>query len=67
MLAITHPELFAFEEKYVAVEVNGQHTRGMTLVDERGVGSEFEPNCRVAYNVNAQEAVALIMQAVAEV
>ncbi|HJP15440.1 MAG TPA: nucleoside hydrolase [Acidimicrobiales bacterium] len=67
VLAITHPELFAFEEKYVAVEVNGQHTRGMTLVDERGVGSEFEPNCRVAYNVNAQEAVALIMQAVAEV
>ena len=67
VLAVTHPELFTFERKYVTVEVDGLHTRGMTLVDERGEGSESKPNCLVAYSANAEKAVSLIMQAVAEV
>ena len=67
VLAVTHPDLFTFEERYVTVEVNGQHTRGMTLVDERGAGSDTEPNCKVAYSINPEKAVSLIMQAVAEV
>ncbi len=35
VLAITDPELFEFADRYVSVETRGEHTRGMTLVDQR--------------------------------
>lgn len=35
VLAITDPELFEFLDRYVSVETRGEHTRGMTLVDQR--------------------------------
>ena len=66
ILAVTHPDLFGFEERHVDVETGGKHTRGMTLVDERGRGSDLEPNCEVAYTIDSQKAVDLIMQAVAD-
>ena len=66
VLAVTHPHLFGFEKRHVDLETGGKHTRGMTLVDERGQGSDSEPNCLVAYTIDSQKAVDLIMQAVAE-
>ena len=66
ILAVTHPDLFGFEKRHVDVETSGKHTRGMTLVDERGQGSDLEPNCEVAYTIDSQKAVDLIMQAVAD-
>jgi purine nucleosidase len=53
------------ESRHVVVEVDGTHTRGQTLVDERGAMSR-EPNCRVAYEVDADRALDLIIQAVRE-
>ena len=35
VLAITDPEIFEFADRYVSVETRGEHTRGMTLVDQR--------------------------------
>ena len=35
VLAITNPEIFEFADCYVSVETRGEHTRGMTLVDQR--------------------------------
>ena len=66
VLAVTHPELFTFEGRPVHVELTGTHTRGMTLVDERGPRIPEAGNCRVAYGVDADEVIALIMQAVRE-
>ena len=66
VLAVTHPELFTLEARSVQVELAGTHTRGMTLVDERGPGASAEANCQVAYGVDADAVIALIMKAVRE-
>ena len=66
VLAVTHPELFTLEARSVQVELAGTHTRGMTLVDERGPGASAEANCQVAYGVDADAVIALIMEAVRE-
>jgi|TARA_B110000263_G_scaffold205555_1_gene186182 inosine-uridine nucleoside N-ribohydrolase len=66
VLAVTHPELFTLEARSVQVELAGTHTRGMTLVDERGPGASAEANCQVAYGVDADAVIALIMAAVRE-
>ncbi len=66
VLAVTHPELFTLEARSVRVELTGTHTRGMTLVDERGTRGTAEANCRVAYGVDADAVIALVMAAVRE-
>lgn len=66
VLAVTHPELFTLEDRSVQVELAGSHTRGMTLVDERGPRASAAANCRVAYGVDADAVIALVMQAVRE-
>ena len=66
VLVITHPEVFHCEPRSVTIELAGTHTRGQTLVDERGWPG-IEPNCLVAYRTNASRALGLIMQAIAEV
>jgi len=66
VLAVTHPELFTLEDRPVHVELAGTHTRGMTMVDERGPGATAESNCQVAYGVDADAVIALVMQAVRE-
>ncbi len=64
VLAVTHPGVVRTEPRHVTVELDGTHTRAQTLVDERGsLGAE--PNCRVAYEVDAAVAVDLVMQAIA--
>ena len=46
VLAVTHPELFVSKPRSVVVELEGSHTRGQTLVDERE-WVEVEKNCNV--------------------
>ncbi|MDP7258791.1 MAG: nucleoside hydrolase, partial [Acidimicrobiales bacterium] len=65
ILAITHPHLIASEPRTVVIELDGTHTRGQTLVDERGPAAG-DPNCRVGYGVDTESAVDLIMQAIRE-
>ncbi|MFP6835886.1 MAG: nucleoside hydrolase, partial [Pseudomonadales bacterium] len=36
IFAVTHPQLLGFRTQAVAVELQGVHTRGMTVVDQRG-------------------------------
>lgn len=60
VLAVTHPELFAFERRHVAVECAGTQTRGMTVVDGRGYDEPSARNVEVAMGVDAATALALI-------
>ena len=55
------PDLFDFGKDMLMLKPVGKHTRGMTLVDERGQ-VQLEPNCEVAYTIDSQKAVDLIMQ-----
>jgi inosine-uridine nucleoside N-ribohydrolase len=60
VLAVTHPSLFTFADRSVVVELAGEHTRGMTLIDRR----EWMPGpVRVAERVDAPGALALIVEA----
>ena len=63
VLAVTHPELFEFGARHVDVETSGEHTRGMTIADERP-GTEATPNCEVAYRIDAEAALELVVDAV---
>ena len=63
VLAVTHPELFAFGTRHVDVETAGVLTRGMTVADERP-GTDATPNCEVAYSIDAEPALELIVDAI---
>lgn len=65
VLALTHPELFASEERHVVVETRGEHTRGMTVVDRRGGGHGAAPNTRVLTRIDADAAFAALSVALA--
>src|SRR3954447_18572857 len=45
VLALTHPDLFTRAFSHVVVETAGEHTRGMTVVDQRMLVDRPEPNC----------------------
>lgn len=66
VLAVTHPTLFRFEPSRVVVELDGTHTRGMTLVDRRTTRRRGDPNVEVAYGVDADAAMALVMASIAD-
>ncbi|MGY9072343.1 MAG: nucleoside hydrolase [Acidimicrobiales bacterium] len=63
VMAVTHPELFEFGSRHVVVETDGRHTRGMTVVDERGYG-EGDHNVEVEYSIDADAAMALFLDTV---
>ena len=63
VLAVTHPELIRTEPRAVAVEVDGTLTRGMTVVDQRVTRRRNQPNARVAYGIDAEAAMALVLEA----
>ncbi len=63
VLAVTHPDLFDFGARRVDVETSGELTRGMTVADERP-GTEAAPNCEVAYRIDAEAALELVVDAV---
>lgn len=52
VLAVTHPELFEWVERHVAVELYGEFTRGMTVVDQRELVSPRESTASVATGVD---------------
>lgn len=66
VLAVTHPELFEFEASSVVVELDGRHTRGMTLVDRRTTRRRKDPNVEVAYSIDSERAMQLVMSSIAE-
>jgi inosine-uridine nucleoside N-ribohydrolase len=73
--ALAAPELFEVTPAHVAVELRGEETRGMTVVDRRFLGEEAaeqrraagapEPNCRLATRVDAEGLFRLVEEALA--
>ena len=64
VLALTHPELFTLESRHVAIELHGEHTRGMTVVDERGrrARDAAPPNVQVAYTIDRDAALTVLIK-----
>ena len=50
------------EKRYVDVELRGELTRGMTVVDRRGRTPLGEENMQVALEVDAERIKTLLMQ-----
>ena len=65
VLAVTHPELFASEERAVAVETTGRLTRGTTVIDRRHILDRRPANCTVLTDVDDDRAFDLVADAVA--
>lgn len=61
VLAVTHPELFTFEELRIDIETTGELTRGMSVVDTRPNGEP--PNVNVGIEAEGDALVELIMAA----
>jgi inosine-uridine nucleoside N-ribohydrolase len=66
VLAVTHPGVIGFEPRHVDVELRGEHTRGMTLVDERDFQNErLAQNAQVGLSINRKKGIKLLLDAVA--
>ena len=63
VLAVTHPELLETRPKQVRVELEGRLTRGMTVVDERLLRPPPAANAEVAYAIDAERAMGLVVEA----
>ena len=62
VLALTHPHLIRFEPRAVDVELTGEWTRGMTVVDERSLRRRDPPNTEVAYGIDATSAMEVVLE-----
>lgn len=65
VLALTHPHLIGGSPHHVAVEIDGEHTRGMTVIDDRRLLARPAPNATVLDTIDADAAFAAIVTAVA--
>jgi inosine-uridine nucleoside N-ribohydrolase len=66
VLAITHPGVIHFEPRHVDIELRGEHTRGMTLVDERDFRNvSLTHNAQVGISINRKKGIKLLLEAVA--
>jgi inosine-uridine nucleoside N-ribohydrolase len=64
VLALTHPQLFTTKPHHVVIELSGEHTRGMTMIDQRGLIERLKPNCEVVWDVQAEAAFDIIIEAI---
>lgn len=62
VLDVTHPQLFERASMHIAVETAGDHTRGMTVCDQRPNGAA--PNAAALVGADGATAVQLILDAV---
>ncbi len=65
VLALSHPDLFERTSRHVAVEVAGNLTRGMTVIDRRDLVDRPAPNCEVITDVDVDGAWATLNASVA--
>lgn len=63
VLAVTHPHLVETVPRPVAIELSGEHTRGMTVVDERP-GTTAAHNAEVAYRLETEASLRAVHDAV---
>ena len=68
VIAVTHPQLFQRSSHPVAVELHGEHTRGMTVTDMRppaAIAAESAPPAHdVVWDADAPAVIDLIVEAV---
>jgi inosine-uridine nucleoside N-ribohydrolase len=64
VLALTHPDLFESSSKYVAVDLHGNHTRGMTVIDDRQLIDRPSANATVLETLDADRGFSVIVDAV---
>ncbi|MFZ9796003.1 MAG: nucleoside hydrolase [Ilumatobacteraceae bacterium] len=64
VLALTHPDLFETSSKYVAVDLHGNHTRGMTVIDDRQLIDRPSANATVLEAIDADRGFSVIVDAV---
>lgn len=65
VLALTDPDLFERQSLRVAVELCGDHTRGMTLCDQRDLPQRGTPNAEVLTRIDRPAAVARMLEVLA--
>jgi inosine-uridine nucleoside N-ribohydrolase len=65
VLALTHPDLFGRSARHVSIETRGEHTRGMSVIDQRAITARAAPNCDVLTTVDDDGAFALLVDAIA--
>jgi inosine-uridine nucleoside N-ribohydrolase len=63
VLSVVHPELFGFVPRKVDIELDGQRTRGMTVLDTRPRVRPHEQNAHMALSVDAGRVLRLILEA----
>ena len=65
VFAVTHHEMFGREARHVVIETRGEHTRGMTVIDQRTVTNRAAPNCDVLTTVVVDTVFDLLCAAIA--
>lgn len=65
VMALTHPDLIQRTMRHVVVELDGTHTRGMTLVDQRRNRDGVTPNVEWGHTIDAAAAKAVMVSAIA--
>ena len=65
VMAVSHPELFTSSRRHVQIELTGELTRGMTVIDQRDLIEREEPNCDVLDTVDVDAAWRLINSGIA--
>jgi inosine-uridine nucleoside N-ribohydrolase len=65
VMCLTHPHLFGWRDAHVMVETHGELTRGMTVIDNRGLVERLPPNCALPVSVDADAGFALVKEAIA--
>jgi len=64
VMALTHPELFIITPERVKIEIAGDRTRGMTVIDRRGHRKPAPSNCDVVWNVDDEAAFDVLIEAI---
>lgn len=64
VLALTHPDLFDHVDRHVVIETRGEHTRGMTVIEERRLIERAAPNVKMLTRVDPSAAFDLVAEAV---
>ncbi len=64
VMALTHPELFTRSFSHVVVETAGEHTRGMTVIDQRTLLERPAPNCDRLVGVDSDAAWGVVIEAI---
>ena len=64
VLALTHAHLIRMEPRAVDIELAGKWTRGMTVIDQRTLRRQDPPNAEVAYEIDVDAALEVVLDGV---